>query len=140
VDTGPILGSLEADIVCARADRVIMTISRGQAPRVVQASLARLKHLGARSVGLVFNRATPQDMTKSVSHVSIHSESLRQLPTDSPERARRRITPLARALGGKVSPGQPVLNGAVADDELSGAPGAQTVKAGAKKDGDESTW
>lgn len=140
VDTGPILGSLEADIVCARADRVIMTISRGQAPRVVQASLARLKHLGARSVGLVFNRATPQDMTKSVSHVSIHSESLRQLPTDSPERARRRITPLARALGGKLTPGQPVLNGAVADDELSEAPGAQTVKAGAKKDGDESTW
>ncbi len=101
VDTGPILGSLEADIVCGRADRVVVAISRGQAPRLVQASLARLRHLGAKSVGLVFNRATPQDMTKSISHVSIHAESIRRLPSGESGRATRRMAALARAVGGK---------------------------------------
>ncbi|HBS29685.1 MAG TPA: hypothetical protein DEB06_09610, partial [Phycisphaerales bacterium] len=94
VDTGPILGSLEADIVCAMADRVVVAIKRGQAPNLVKASLSRLRHLGARSIGLVFNRATLQDMTKSISHVSIHSQSIRALPDGTGAR-RRKATPLA---------------------------------------------
>lgn len=104
IDTGPILGSLEADIVTAVADRVVMAISRGQSPKLVKASLSRLRHLGARGVGLVFNRATHQDMTKSISHVSIHSQSIRHLP-DGTVKSRRRITPLALAVADKPREG-----------------------------------
>jgi len=100
VDTGPILGSLEADIICAMADRVVVAISRGQAPKLVKASLSRLRHLGAQSVGLVFNRATLTDMTKSISHVSIHSQSIRALP-DETGKPRRKVTPLALAVSDK---------------------------------------
>lgn len=140
IDTGPILGSLEADIACSQADRVVMAISRGQAPRLVQASLARLKHLGVRSVGLVFNRATPQDMTKSISHVSIHAESLRQPPEGSAERARRRIAPLARAVSGKEQLPQHALNGATSGARAAheDQPGVAQVQT--SKDGDQASW
>ncbi len=101
IDTGPILGSLEADIVCALADRSVLTVSRGKSPKLVQSSLARLKHLGARSIGIVFNRATTTDITKSISHVSIHSESIRALPSGKEARSRTPTTPLALAVGDK---------------------------------------
>jgi len=101
IDTGPILGSLEADIICALADRSILTVARGKSPKLVQSSLARLKHLGARSIGIVFNRASTSDITKSISHVSIHSESVRALPSGDAARRRTPTTPLALAVGDK---------------------------------------
>ena len=73
IDTGPILGSVEANIVVSAVDGVVLVVSRGQDSRIVDASLARLSQVGANCVGTVFNRAGPVDMSRSVSIGSMSS-------------------------------------------------------------------
>jgi capsular exopolysaccharide synthesis family protein len=65
VDSGPILGSLEAAVVAQEADGVIFTITRGQHRELVQRAIRRLNGLGARVAGFIFNRAKPQDFHRS---------------------------------------------------------------------------
>jgi len=88
VDTGPLLGSLEANVVCAMSDRVVLAVSRGQGARVVRAAMERLKRLNANCAGIIFNRATPMDFRSSVSHASIRSTSVVVRPGEE-ERAPR---------------------------------------------------
>ena len=77
IDTGPLLGSLEANLVSVLSDAVVLTIARGRSPKLVEASLERLRRLGGRCAGLVFNKATAQDMERTASHISLHSQSVR---------------------------------------------------------------
>jgi len=80
IDTGPLLGSLESNLVAVLSDGVVLTVSRGRSPKLVEASLERLRRLGARCAGLVFNKATAHDLERSVNHFSFHSQSLRSQP------------------------------------------------------------
>jgi len=80
IDTGPLLGSLEANLVAVLSDGVVLTVSRGRSPKLVEASIERLRRLGARCAGLVFNKATAHDLERSVNHFSFHSQSLRSQP------------------------------------------------------------
>jgi succinoglycan biosynthesis transport protein ExoP len=64
IDTGPVLSSIEAALVAAVSDRVIMLIRRNQDMRVVRASLAQLTQAGARHAGVVFNRASESDLNR----------------------------------------------------------------------------
>jgi len=61
VDTGPLLTSIEAALVSAVSDRVILLVGRNQRLDLVQSSLARLEQVGADCAGLVFNRASESD-------------------------------------------------------------------------------
>jgi Mrp family chromosome partitioning ATPase len=72
VDTGPILGSLEASMVATQADDVVLVLSNGENRSAAERSLRYLEMVGAKVAGFVFNRATPRDFAKSqsVSHVS----------------------------------------------------------------------
>ncbi|HET6249640.1 MAG TPA: hypothetical protein VFE47_18270 [Tepidisphaeraceae bacterium] len=94
VDTGPILGSLEASIVVREVDDVVLTVARdGRAPAVRHA-VKQLYSLGVRFAGLVFNRATLQDVAfanygSSSSTVSIRSASFEQEAGDIAMRAGR---------------------------------------------------
>ena len=65
VDTGPILGSLEASIVAAEVDRVVMTLSRGEQRMLAEKALDRLESIDARLAGIVFNRARQEDLISS---------------------------------------------------------------------------
>jgi capsular exopolysaccharide synthesis family protein len=65
VDSGPILGSLEAAVLAPEVDGVIFTISRGQQRSTVESATRRIRSLGGRVVGYVFNRAKPQDFDSS---------------------------------------------------------------------------
>lgn len=76
IDTGPLLGSLEANIVARLSDSVVLAVSRGQGARIVKAALERMKRIGAPCAGIVFNRAAPVDFRSSVSHASIRSTSI----------------------------------------------------------------
>ncbi|MBK7405903.1 MAG: hypothetical protein IPJ41_15105 [Phycisphaerales bacterium] len=67
IDTGPILGSLEAQSVAAVADEVMLVITRGREVRQVKLAIDRLHRLGAKKIGVVFNRATRQDVERSTS-------------------------------------------------------------------------
>ena len=88
IDTGPLLGSLEANVVCVLSDRVVLAVSRGQGARVVRAAVERLKRLSANCAGIIFNRAAPMDFRSSVSHASIRSTSVVVRPGEE-ERAPR---------------------------------------------------
>ncbi len=64
-DTGPVLGSLEAAFVSAVADEVVFVVSRGQPRRLASEALERLDRIGAKVSGIVFNRASANDLRSS---------------------------------------------------------------------------
>jgi capsular exopolysaccharide synthesis family protein len=70
IDTGPILGSIEAALVCAAADAVVLTVARGQQRPLVERAIARLMGIGAKLAGVVFNRAQSGDFDRSISGAS----------------------------------------------------------------------
>jgi Mrp family chromosome partitioning ATPase/uncharacterized protein involved in exopolysaccharide biosynthesis len=73
IDTGPILGSIEAPPVAATADATILCVSRGQQRPAVERSMHHLLAIGAKMAGIVFNRAEAKDFEKSVSRFSQRS-------------------------------------------------------------------
>jgi capsular exopolysaccharide synthesis family protein len=101
IDTGPILGSLEASVVAAEADGVIMAVARGQNQPLVEKAIKHLRAIGANIYGIVFNRAEARDFQRSVTSASIRSMSAkpleqRHLLPDTDESAR--FGPLARSV------------------------------------------
>jgi polysaccharide biosynthesis transport protein len=76
VDTGPILGSIEASLVCAAADRTILTVARGQQRILVERSIGHLQAIGADVAGVVFNRAQARDFEKSLSGLALRTRSV----------------------------------------------------------------
>ncbi len=78
IDTGPILGSLEASVVSTEADGVIMAVARGQQQPLVDKAVKHLRAIGANLLGIVFNRAEQRDFQRSVPSASIRSTSARQ--------------------------------------------------------------
>ena len=78
MDTGPVLGSLEAGLAVGLADQVLLVIPRGQPERLATAAITRLRRLGGDNIGLVFNRADTTDLKQSLSAASIGAPSLRQ--------------------------------------------------------------
>lgn len=80
IDTGPILGSLEAGVIAQLADVVVVIASRGTSSRLVSAAIDRARSLRAslrgdpnNGVTLVFNRADRDDLTTSASYSSFRS-------------------------------------------------------------------
>ncbi len=76
IDTGPILGSLEASLVCAAADGTILTLGRGQQRTQAERAVEHLASIGATFLGVVFNRAEPGDFRRAVSSASVRSRPL----------------------------------------------------------------
>ena len=81
VDTGPILGSIEASLVCAAADRTILTVARGQQRPLVERSIGHLQAIGARLAGVVFNRAQARDFERSMSGLALRSRPMTAVAT-----------------------------------------------------------
>ncbi|HVX83196.1 MAG TPA: hypothetical protein VH253_00110 [Phycisphaerae bacterium] len=75
VDTGPVLGSLEAVMVSGLVDSVLMVVSRGTRREMAARAIDRLEAAGGRPSGVVFNRADSRDATyaSSSSHGSVTS-------------------------------------------------------------------
>lgn len=65
VDTGPILGSIEAAAITSVMDQMILVISRGMESRLLKMAADRLREMNAKRVGIVFNRATSIDFNRS---------------------------------------------------------------------------
>ena len=60
IDSGPILGSVEAAVVAQDVEGVILIVARGQQVPLVKRALAQLRAVDARVAGMVFNRAPMQ--------------------------------------------------------------------------------
>jgi polysaccharide biosynthesis transport protein len=65
VDTGPILGSLEAAMVATQADDVVVVLSSGENRAAAERSIRYLDSVGAKVAGFVFNRAASRDFVRS---------------------------------------------------------------------------
>ncbi len=102
IDTGPMLGSLEASMVATEVDGVIFIVSRGDHKTLTQRALTMLHDMQASIAGIVFNHASPGDLHRSAHSAlsSVHSRRdgtpRRMTPTD-PE-ASARYGPLASAV------------------------------------------
>ncbi|HHN77260.1 MAG TPA: hypothetical protein ENK11_01105 [Phycisphaerales bacterium] len=70
LDTGPILGSIEAASMVPVVDQMLLIVSRGTESRMLRMSTNRLRELRASRVGIVFNRASTVDFHRSYSPVS----------------------------------------------------------------------
>ena len=66
IDTGPVLGSVEAAVLAREVDGVVFVIGRNQGRPLVERAMKRLKDLGAHVEGFVFNRARRDDFRSSV--------------------------------------------------------------------------
>jgi len=73
IDTGPVLGSLEANFVTSQAEGVVLVVGRNQHRSLVQRAEQHLITLGARVIGQVFNRALSTDFKSSMSSASMRS-------------------------------------------------------------------
>lgn len=73
IDTGPILGSLEAPLVCAEADGVVVAIGQGQQRTQTERSIDQLRTIGANILGVVFNRARAGDFRRAITSASVRS-------------------------------------------------------------------
>ena len=78
LDTGPLLGSLEANLAASLVDQVLLAVPRGQQPSVLRATLDRIRRLGGDCAGIVFNRASSMDLERSVSQFSFQGQSMRR--------------------------------------------------------------
>jgi Mrp family chromosome partitioning ATPase/uncharacterized protein involved in exopolysaccharide biosynthesis len=97
IDTGPILGSIEASPVAVASDGVVLCVSRGQQRQLVDRALAHLHAIGARIAGVVFNRAQPHDFERSTNRLGLGS-----VPAGTDGRRSEAIGPVARAVASSV--------------------------------------
>ncbi len=92
IDTGPVLGSIEASLVACAADAVVLTVSRGQERPLVEKTVEHLHNIKANVAGVVFNRAQTDDFDRSISGISLRSAA-RGSSYNAP-----RMGPVARAV------------------------------------------
>ena len=74
IDTGPVLGSLEASIVAGTVDGVVLIVARGEQRAAADKSVEYLHSIRSNLLGIVFNRAEHQDIERS-SYTSLTSIS-----------------------------------------------------------------
>jgi Mrp family chromosome partitioning ATPase len=61
VDSGPMLGSLEATIIASEVDEMIIIVSRGETVGLVRRAIDNALDAGARVAGLIYNKAQESD-------------------------------------------------------------------------------
>jgi hypothetical protein len=102
VDTGPILGSMEASIVTSQMDAVVLAVTKGDATAAIKKSIAQLSVVGARIAGVVFNRARAQDVLAYGGHSSSSYQSRTSSDGTAVEERNvpqaHRLGPVARAV------------------------------------------
>jgi Mrp family chromosome partitioning ATPase len=107
IDTGPILGSIEASPVAVACDAVVLCVARGQQRQLVDRAMAHLHAIGAKLAGIVFNRARSQDFERSTNRLGLGSVAA----SNGNGRSRgEAIGPVARAVASSVRSAVPGPN------------------------------
>jgi polysaccharide biosynthesis transport protein len=103
IDTGPILGSLEAAVIAQEVDGVLFAIGRGQQRQAVEKALRRLQSLDANIAGCIFNRAKDADFHSSPYGSSSHY-TMSDKPVVAHPNAHRlsRFGPLVQAVANRI--------------------------------------
>lgn len=71
IDSGPVLGTVEAAIAAAESDGAILVVARGVNRALATEAMEYLRASGARIEGVIFNRASWVELTSSGYHSSI---------------------------------------------------------------------
>jgi Mrp family chromosome partitioning ATPase len=79
IDSGPILGSVEASIIAPMTDGAIVVVARGQSPVLLDKCIQHVRATGAKPVGMIFNRAQLRDFYRSSYGSSIRPTSVREI-------------------------------------------------------------
>jgi len=98
IDTGPVLGSLEASIVASESDGVVLAVSRGQQKTLAERAMELLDSIGANTAGIVFNRAQTDDMDTIQYSSSIPANALQSVPQQGGAGGTSRLGPVAYAV------------------------------------------
>jgi Mrp family chromosome partitioning ATPase/uncharacterized protein involved in exopolysaccharide biosynthesis len=98
VDTGPVPGSIESSVAASQVDGVVLTVSRGEQGPLVRRASDHLTDIGARPLGIVFNRATPEDFSSS--YGSMSSPSIPARVAAQAETGMAQFGPVAAAVAG----------------------------------------
>tara|TARA_R110002073_G_scaffold118918_5_gene259364 strand:+ start:321956 stop:324181 length:2226 start_codon:yes stop_codon:yes gene_type:complete len=99
VDTGPILGSVEAAFVSPQADGVIVVVGRGQFKPLVKKAFDHIHAVDGRVIATVFNRASIQELRQSSSSMSVHfSRQVSRQQEDIAGNPNLHVGPVAGAL------------------------------------------
>jgi Mrp family chromosome partitioning ATPase len=109
VDTGPVPGSIESSVAVSQTDGVVMCVSRGEQGPLVRRASEHMRDVGARALGIVFNRATPEDFSSSygaMSSPSIPERVREKSGTDSSQ-----FGPVAAAVAGRPAQQDPDQKG-----------------------------
>lgn len=99
VDTGPILGSVEAAFVSPQADGVLVVVGRGQYKPLIKKAIDQIHAVDGMIAATIFNRASLHDIRHSTSSMSVHFS--RQFSRQQQEHERRggsQVGPVAGAL------------------------------------------
>lgn len=99
IDSGPILGSIEAGLLAPAVDGMLMVVGRGQLRPLVKRAVDQITAVGGQVVATVFNRASLVELRQSTSSLSVHFS--RQASRQAAEQARSagpRVGPLAGSL------------------------------------------
>lgn len=77
VDTGPLLGGVEASVVCAASTGVVVVAGRGRPRAVVEQCVDAVRSMGGEVFGMIFNGATSHDFARSPHSQSQSAQSRR---------------------------------------------------------------
>jgi Mrp family chromosome partitioning ATPase len=105
IDSGPILGSIEAGLLAPAVDGVMMIVGRNQLRPLVRRAVDQIHAVGGQVVATIFNRASIQELRQSSSSMSVHFS--RQASRQAAEQAARggRVGgPSVGPLGGSLMP------------------------------------
>ncbi len=97
IDTGPVPGSIEAEMVVSEADQTVLVISRGESRTLVEQAIAHVQSLGATVAGAVFNRAEAGDILASRFSSSVSQRSVAD-PLQATNSTALRLGPIAMAV------------------------------------------
>ena len=99
IDSGPIMGSVEASFVTPQADGVIVVIGRGQHKPLVVKAIEHIRSLNGNIIATIFNRALVQDLRQSSNSMSVHfSRQMSRQQEMVSSRPNMRVGPVAGAL------------------------------------------
>ena len=110
VDTGPILGRVEAAFVSPQSDGVIVVVGRGQYKPLVRKALDQIRAVDGHIVATIFNRASIQELRQSSSSMSVHfSRQVSRQQEDIAGKPNLHVGPVAGALfSSKADHDQPI--------------------------------
>ena len=74
IDTGPILGSVEAAFVSPQADGVLLVVGRGQYKPLIKKAIDQIHAVDGTIAATIFNRASMHEIRHSTSSIMIRRE------------------------------------------------------------------